>query len=121
MTALGAAFLYSPGAQKLRLPISWVENPMRASLMSHTLRRMQRPGMRLRAISSGELPSFWLEDRLPTPQQQADALIIWAGDHQSAPSEFIDIHRAALAATIGLHISPHDDSGGFAWLNPRHR
>jgi hypothetical protein len=86
--------------------------------MSHTLRRTQRPGnSRLHTITIDDLPSFWSQGRLPTPGEQADALIVWAGDHQPTPSDFVEIHRPALAATIGLHITGHDDAHGFAWLN----
>jgi hypothetical protein len=85
--------------------------------MSHALRRMQQPGVRSRQITSDELPSFWLQDRLPTPRQQVDALILWVGDHQPTTFELVEIHRSALAATVGLPISDHDDASGFAWLN----
>jgi len=106
------------GTAEATLPSKLAEIPLRRSLMSHTLRRMQRQGSsRLHTIRTDELPSFWGEARLPTPPQQADALILWTGDHQPTPSDFVEIHRAALAATIGMHITPHDDSGGFAWLN----
>jgi hypothetical protein len=94
------------------------EAQLRRSLMSHTIRRMQRPeNPRLHTITTDDLPSFWALGRLPTPRQQVDALILWTGDHQPAPSDFVEIRRSALAATIGLQISGHDDSGGFSWLN----
>jgi hypothetical protein len=93
------------------------EVPIRRSLMSHTLRRMQRPeNSRLHTITTDDLPSFWTQE-LPTPPQQADALIVWIGDHQATPADLVDIRRSELAATIGLHISGHEDSGGFSWLN----
>jgi hypothetical protein len=44
-------------------------------------------------------------------------LILWTGDHQPAPSDFVEIRRSALAATIGLPITGQDDSGAFSWLN----
>src|SRR5262249_62435822 len=59
--------------------------------MSHALRRMQQPGARPRQITSEELPSFWLQDRLPTPPQQVDALILSIGDHQRAIFELVEI------------------------------
>ncbi len=100
------------------LPAMLKASPIRRSLMSHALRRMQRPNTsRVPIIKSDELPSFWKSERLPTPQKQTDALITWIGDHQPTSFDFAEIHRAALAATIGLQISGHDDSGGFAWLN----
>jgi hypothetical protein len=64
------------------LPEKLDEVPVRRSIMSHTLRRMQRPGdTHLRIIASNELPSFW-SDTLPNPQQQADNLIRWIGDNE---------------------------------------
>ena len=49
------------------------EIPLRRSLMSHTLRRMQRPDQKhLRIIESkNEWPTFWREERLPSPLEQA--------------------------------------------------
>jgi hypothetical protein len=64
------------GTAESTLPTKLDEKPLRRSLMSHTLRRVQRPGDKhLRQISDDELPTFWRNERLPTPQQQADSLI----------------------------------------------
>jgi hypothetical protein len=94
------------------------EKPLRRSLMSHTLRRMpQADTGRRRVISDNELPTFWRDDRLPTPQQQADNLILWIGDNQETPLRSTSIYRSALAAWIGLPISLPNDSTGWAWLN----
>jgi TIR domain len=111
------AFVLS-GTAEAALPSMLAEVPLRRSLMSHTLRRSQQPGnSRLGTITTDDLPSFWSQGHLPTPGQQTDSLIVWAGDHQQTPSDFVEIHRPALAATIGLHITGHDDAHGFAWLN----
>jgi TIR domain len=111
------AFVLS-GTAEAALPSMLAEVPLRRSLMSHTLRRSQQPGnSRLGTITTDDLPSFWSQGHLPTPGQQTDSLIVWAGDHQQTPSDFVEIHRPALAATIGLHITRHDDAHGFAWLN----
>jgi hypothetical protein len=94
------------------------EVPLRRSLMSHTLRRMQLPDNKhLRIITSSELPSFWRLDRLPTPLEQADNLILWIGEHQQMPSAWAEITPSGLAATIGLAISPGDDSQTWGWLH----
>jgi hypothetical protein len=94
------------------------EKPLRRSLMSHTLRRMQQPdGKHLRVITDNDLPTFWRNERLPTPQQQADSLILWIGDNQHTPFESVGIATSALAAWIGLQISLPNDSGGFGWLH----
>ena len=93
------------------------DKPLRRSLMSHTLRRMQRPGDKhLRVIADDELPTFWRNERLPTPQQQADSLILWIGDNQEAAFTFASIDRSAIAAWIGLSITA-DDVVEWKWLN----
>src|SRR5262249_38015772 len=77
------------------------EMPLRRSLMSHALRRMQRPGsQRLHVITSDELPTYWREKRLPTPLEQADNLILWIGDNQATPATWLDVPLSVLAATI---------------------
>jgi hypothetical protein len=85
--------------------------------MSHILRLMQRPSNEhLRIISSYELSSFWRNDRLPTPQQQHDALVLWIGANQSASFENAVIPATALAAFLGLHIASRGDGGSLGWL-----
>jgi hypothetical protein len=44
------------------------ENPLRRSLMSYALRRMQQPGVLPEKITESQLPSFWSDERLPTLQ-----------------------------------------------------
>ena len=62
------------------------EMPLRRSLMSHTLRRMQRRDQKhLRIITSDDLPTFWREERLPSPLEQADNLILWIGEIRQHP------------------------------------
>jgi hypothetical protein len=93
--------------------------PLRRSLMSHTLRRMQRPNnSHLHIITKDELPTFWREERLPTPPQQVDNLILWVGDNQAAPSIWAETTVPAVAATIGIAISPErNDSGALGWVH----
>jgi hypothetical protein len=74
------------------------------------------PGRPLRKIASNELPDFWRNERLPTPQQQANNLILWIGDNQDTIFGRAEIHRSALAAWIGLPIS-NDDLPAWNWLN----
>lgn len=87
--------------------------------MSHTLRRMQRPdNSHLHIITSDELPTFWKEERLPTPLEQVDNLILWIGDNQPTPDVFAEITVPAIGATVGIAVSPEgNDSGAFSWLN----
>jgi hypothetical protein len=95
------------------------EVPLRRSLVSHTLRRMQRPEKRsLHVIRVDELPNFWSEERLPSPLEQADNLILWIGDNQPTPSTWVDASPSALAAMIGIAVSADgSDGGGWSWLH----
>ncbi len=85
----------------------FIETPLRRSLMSYTLRRMQTPdgGMSRRLIRAEELPTFWSDGKLPSPLQQADNLVLWIGDNQAAASVWAETTVPAISATIGLTIT----------------
>ena len=105
------------GTAEAELPALIAELPLRRSLMSSTLRRMQLSrDWRPRIIDSSDLPTFWSQGRLPTPQQMADALILWIGDNQPNCLDFAIIDVAALAAIVGLPVMPNGDSQGLGWL-----
>ena len=91
--------------------------------MSHALRRMQRQNMnRVHRITHEELSSYWRTERLPTPQQQADYLILWIGDHQVSPESYANDTWAAIAAWVGCNLPEQiTDLGrpverGLEWL-----
>jgi hypothetical protein len=106
------------GSAEAELPRKLNERPLRRSLMSHAIRRMQRGGDRvLKPIDSYELATFWRNESLPTPQQQVDSLILWIGDNQETAFSVASIERPAIAAWIGLAISRPDDATGWVWLN----
>src|SRR5262249_45808494 len=110
------------GTAEATIETKFNEKPLRRSLMSHTLRKMQEPDdTHLRVITDKEddLPTFWRNERLPTPQQQEDSLILWIGDNQETSSTAASIDRSALAAWIGLPISLPNDSAEWAWLNSK--
>jgi hypothetical protein len=82
--------------------------------MSHALRRMQRPGVKhLKTIASYDLPSFWTDHRLPTPQQQADTLILWVGNRTNSGSP-LRAYPEEIAAIVGAAISTRN--AGLNWL-----
>jgi hypothetical protein len=94
------------------------EVPLRRSLMSHTLRRMQRTGGgHLRKITHNELPSFWRRGRLPSPQEQADDLILWIGDNQPSSETRAEINQLALSAWLGTALSSSGGTAGWHWLH----
>jgi hypothetical protein len=86
-----------------------------ASLMSNSLRRMQRNSPIL--IFLPDLDSFWSNGRLPTPKERADALILWIGDNQSSPEWPVSESEPALDAWTGSALPPVPGSAtGLRWL-----
>jgi hypothetical protein len=85
--------------------------------MSHTLRRTQRPSERPKILGTDDLPTFWREGRLPSPPQQADNFIVWAGDTQATPDSWAEATAGEIAATIDIALSAGSDSQGWGWLN----
>jgi hypothetical protein len=111
------AFVVADDVENRTLPNRFAENPLRRSLMSWALRRMQRPDdAHLHIITSSEVSSFWREERLPNPQQLADSLILWTGDRQPMWMRAANAPRTEIAAWIGLPITSPDDAEGMAWL-----
>lgn len=106
------------GTAESALESALVEMPLRRSLMSHTIRKMQRPkDSHLRIIGSNELPSFWSDERLPSPLEQADRFLLWLGDNQASPIEWAETTASVIAATVGTPVSPGGDSQGWGWLH----
>lgn len=94
------------------------EVPLRRSLISHTLRRMQRRGERPRVLGKDDLPTLWRQDRLPTPVQQADNFILWVGDNQETATMWLATTASVIAATAGMDVLPDGNSqGSWGWLH----
>jgi hypothetical protein len=89
-------------------------SPRQRALLSHTLRRMQRDNALQPEVSDSMLPKA--EDRLPSPAEQADSLILWIGDYQPFPAEPVRISLPAISAWIGVAITLHKPDCGYEWL-----
>jgi hypothetical protein len=89
----------------------------RQALMSHIIRRMERSKNKAPLITTYDVERVLLAARPPTPQKQADDLLLWVGDNQLYPDEF---HRCALpfiSAWVGTSLNPTEQgSGGINWL-----
>jgi hypothetical protein len=87
------------------------------AILSHRLRRQQRargsePPSTLRA---DDLPK--IDDKLPSPAEQADNLILWISDHQPSLTEYVDVAVPEVSAWIGAEITPKTSTGSaWAWL-----
>ena len=77
--------------------------------MSHHVRRMHRAKRQPPLITEHALASFWSEDRLPTPQQQADDFLLLVGDSQLAPEAAIRMSLYYVGAWVGTSMlnGPH--------------
>jgi nucleoside 2-deoxyribosyltransferase len=100
------------------LPSRFRELPIRRAIMSHTLRRMQRHANneQRHIFDSQELDTLW-KGRLPTPQEQAEYFILWIGDSQSTPFEWVEATPTEIAATVGAALAPAGDSQAWSWLH----
>jgi hypothetical protein len=93
----------------------------RRSIMSHVLRRSHNPNSsRVHIIASNELESFW-KARLPTPQQQADNLVLWLASAQLSAYWHVEESPPAIAAWIGMGLSGENDQQGWFWLREQMR
>jgi hypothetical protein len=88
----------------------------RRAIMSHKLRRMMQDGQAPPKISTYTVDSFWTNEVMPTPAEQADDLVLWAGDHQRSPDR---PHRAelySLGAWVGTSLLDGNPHTGIRWL-----
>jgi hypothetical protein len=100
------------------LPHQFEIDPIRRALMSHKLRRMHQPECKTVWVASDSLDVFWIEGRLPTPQQQVDSLILWIGDNQPSPDSHAQNTSAFIAAWVGGNIprAGNPSEPGLIWL-----
>jgi hypothetical protein len=105
------------GSGEATIETQLAAKPIRRSLMSHTVRRSQVASGAPPQISEYDLPSYWGADRLPTPQQRADYLILWCGDNQDSPASHAATTIPEISAWIGTEISTYPGRDAFDWLN----
>ena len=97
------------------LPLALNLKANRRALMSHKLRRMYHSDDK--PVWVDNLNPFLVEDRLPSPQQQADALILWIGDTQLelAPSDPAVTTVPFISAWIGTAVA-RGSRAGLWWM-----
>jgi hypothetical protein len=104
------------GTAEATLPGKIDVKPNRRALMSHKLRRMYEREKKPVWVDSN-FDAFWVDDRLPSPQQQLDSLILWLGDTlvERAPSDQVGSTVPFLSAWIGAGVYS-DGGSGLVWL-----
>lgn len=90
----------------------------RRALTSHNLRRMQRAHSTRPLVTTANIESFWMGESLPPPQRQADDLVLWVGDNQLSPDEFIRCSAHYLSAWVGTSLlaAGVPTTAGLDWL-----
>jgi hypothetical protein len=106
------------GSLQAELPGKLSGRIHRRALMSHKLRRMARGGQPPPKISTYTVDSFWTNEVMPTPAEQADDLILWVGDNQLSPDYPLRAALYFLGAWVGTSLfdrekNPH---AGISWL-----
>lgn len=102
------------------LSTGFYNKTLNRSVLSHYTRKKQYPDKSPTEISEEDLKPYVGDHWLPNPQEQANNLVLWVGDHQRDPASYATETIQALAALIGVaincHYAPDIKEPGFAWL-----
>lgn len=97
---------------------AWDQRSVRLrSPLSHVLRRQQRADSSWVQIPPEPLESWHLDDRLPTPSEQLDQLLVAIGDQQPSPQEPALVIPSEVSAWIGATIVRHSPPSGLHWAS----
>lgn len=86
------------------------------SRLSHELRLRYDAKRKPTFLANAELQQYQVDQSNVSPQQQFDNLILWIGNNQRAPQEWVQSSPHTLAARVGADIGPDDSESGVAWL-----
>lgn len=93
------------------------KGPHRPALMSHALRRMGASQISPPpCVYTNMFDGFWPTERLPTPQKQADDLLLFLGDQQGSPEARSLTAQHYLSGWIGAAVNLHNPFGGLGWV-----
>jgi hypothetical protein len=85
------------------------------SVLSHLVRRQQNGGEKFPMLAL-DIVAQSKGQKLPSPHEQADNMLLWIGDHQSAPQEPATITDAGMGAVTGTQLSADHVERGVHWL-----
>jgi nucleoside 2-deoxyribosyltransferase len=77
---------------------------------------MQNHDEKLVCVFESSLQTLGLDEPLPSPAQQLDALILWIGDRQPSAAEFAVMAPSETSASICIAITPAKPNSGLRWL-----
>lgn len=100
------------------LPGRLNESPSYRSVLSHAIRRMQTPETEAPLVlTDAAIESILANQRLPTPSELADRLILWIGDNQPSPQQPARGQLPVVEAWIGSRVTdPPQQGQGLMWL-----
>jgi hypothetical protein len=78
---------------------------------------MQHAGSKHPRINTDNVETFWLNERLPPPPEQANSLVQFIGDRSIMPGSFCELATSEVAAWIGVPLPrKRRDSESIIWL-----
>jgi hypothetical protein len=91
------------GTAEVTLPNKLRQNTKARAVISHAVRTMMMRRTMYEPVTLRDdfLAAILKNERLPTPSQQADNLVMWLGDTQPTYSERVKVSEPALGAIIG--------------------
>jgi hypothetical protein len=95
------------------LPALLSHKRINRSVLSHLIRKAQRPGEPL-AIFDEDMAGYQDAPPLPRPREQLNNLVLWIGENQGSTATWATSRTEALAATVGTEISAGE--GALLWL-----
>ena len=75
------------------------------SALSHHMRGLRRPGDGPVLLREEDLNAIRPRLRPLPPREQQENLILWLGDNQGTPGQFIQTRKKPLSALIGCHVT----------------
>ena len=85
--------------------------PRKAAILSYAIRRTAPRGRETTVFDAEQCKRIVEGDYLPTPQEQADNLVRWLGDHLSGPGDTIKVSHANQGGFVGTQ-----SAAGFVFI-----
>lgn len=114
---------YLIGTAVTTLPHSIATGGINRSVMSHLLRRRFDNQRTPVLLFEDSLKLYFINRRAPSPQEQANNLILWIGTNQRTHSEWVRSSVPRLAAIVGSAVGGGrgGDEPDFGWLQNQMR
>jgi predicted nucleotide-binding protein len=90
------------------------DQPLLWAIISHAIRRMQQRGAPPHKVTPAWLQQVWLNEGLPTPQEQADTFVQYLVAANVPSGNWVRCNPQHLTGLLGTADDPtHGETGGF--------